>query len=478
MADLTNKKRLEDQQIRSQLTREQLAFSLPGAWCMYTNPGMWRYYRHIEFVEDKILDVFNGKSDRLLISLPNQYGKSEYVSRGFSSWYLGRRPNDRTILASYDSEFAESWGRKSRDTLEEFGPAVFGVGVDPDHHAGKDWATINVSGNGKKFRGGMRTAGAGGGIAGKPAELILVEDPIKNVEQAMSKREMRKIQEWWKGDVHARVTPDTSIIVIMTRWGEDDLIGWLMQQEKEGGEHWDKCFLAEIAEKDDPLGRKEGEPLWPEQRPLEWCMKKKATLGEYWWQANRQCKPTRIGGNIIKINWFRRYNSLPERDDIDLVLVSVDTASSKDELADYTVIGVWYVVDNKYYLVDVIRDRLSHPELLETVYGVADVHKPNDIIVENKGSGISLIQHLEEETPFSVTGIEPKGDKEMRLINESNTIKTGRVFLPESGSQPWLFDFEAEISAFPNVNYKDQCDMLSQFLFYMRTNRSGKDILW
>jgi predicted phage terminase large subunit-like protein len=155
------------------------------------------------------------------------------------------------------------------------------------------------------------------------------------------------------------------------------------------------------------------------------------------------------------------------------IILSFDTAQKEKELNDYTVCGVWYVYDNKYYLIDVMRERMDHPRLLATAKNLYAMWKPHVILIEDKASGTSLIQHLDNEVSAPIIPVTPTTDKITRMAVESPIIEAGQVYLPEAGSQPWLYTFEEEIRAFPNSARKDQVDMLSQFLGWARerTNR-------
>jgi len=452
------------------LRQEDLAYALPGAFANYCSEGIWQYARHFSLIEDVMMEVVAGRVKRLIINMPPQNGKSSFISHYFTAWYLGRFPNKKVILTSYEADFAASWGRKARDTLEQFGERIFGIKVSQKSAAANFWQLEN-------HQGYMATAGAGGPITGKGADLMIIDDPIKNQEEALSVNATQKIIDWYRSTVMTRMAPDGIIIIIMTRWSYEDLVGWIereeMKMELSSKNKWHKICLPAIAVRNDPLGRLEGEALWPERYDLDWLQDQRKWLGTHWFEAMYQQNPTPVGGNLIKLNWFRRYTTQPQRDKVEQIVLSIDTAQKDKEVNDYTVIGVWFIFENHYYLVDVLRDRYDHPKLLLIIKHLCEHWRPNTVLIEDKGSGISIIQHLEQETTIPVISIDPKGDKIMRLQNESASIEAGNVYLPEEGSQPWLPDFEQEIMSFPNSVRKDQVDMLSQFLFWSRELSSG-----
>lgn len=447
---------------------EHLAYSMPGALANLASNGEWQYAPHLGYLEDKLLEVVDGKLTRLLISMPPQNGKSSLISQYFSAWFLGRFPTRKVILASYESTFASSWGRKARDVLEATGEDVFDVKVAQRSRAVNYWET--------EQGGYMATAGAGGSITGRGADIFIIDDPIKNSVEALSTTRQDQIWEWFRTTVYTRLSPDAALIVIMTRWTVNDLIGRLLDEQERGGDVWTYVNLPAIAEEEDPLGRKEGEALWPNRYNLEWLEARKRVLGEFWFNAMYQGKPVPQAGFIVNVKWFRRYHTPPMRSAADMIVLSMDTAMNDREINDYTAIMVWFLVENAYYLIDVLRDRFDYPRLQEVTTNMIARWAPHAVLIENRGSGMSLIQSLEGQAP--VVSMDPTGggNKNIRLQVETPAIEAGQVYLPEDGSVPWLFDFVEEIRAFPNTRWRDQGDCLSQFLRWARERRVGVEM--
>lgn len=198
----------------------------------------------------------------LIIEAPPRHGKSEFISRYLPAWYVARYPERRVILASYAAEFARSWGRKARALVEEFGPEWFGVEVSKEQHAAVDWELADHG-------GGMVTAGVGGPLTGRGAHLMIIDDPVKNDEEALSERTREHHWDWWQATASTRLEPGGVAIVMATRWHKDDLTGRLLRAASDGeGEPVTRVCLPAIATDGDYLGRQPGEPLWPERPQL------------------------------------------------------------------------------------------------------------------------------------------------------------------------------------------------------------------
>ncbi len=441
---------------------------MPGALANYATNGLWKYARHLKYIEDKLLAVAEGKIDRLLISVPPQHGKSMLTSQYFTAWFLGRFPDKKVILTSYEATFAASWGRKSRDILEEHGEKVFGVKISSSSAAADHWEIHD-------HLGGMVTAGAGGSITGKGGDLLIIDDPIKNNQEALSATRLNAIWEWYQATVYTRLSPTGAIVVIMTRWSPEDLVGRLLQDQKDGGDEWVNVCLPAIAEEGDQLGRKEGEPIWPQRYSLKWVEQRKRVLQAFWFEALYQQRPAPRAGYVINIDWFRRYRVPPERKKAEMVVLSFDTAQKESELSGYTVCTVWYFYDSSYYLIDVVRDRYRHPRLISVAKNLVERWRPHAVLIEDKATGSSLIEHLRDETSAPVLPIEPQdiGSKAVRMQNETPAVEAGQVHIPEDGTAVWLYDFIEELRSFPNSTHKDQVDSFSQFLRWARERGSG-----
>jgi predicted phage terminase large subunit-like protein len=299
------------------------------------------------------------------------------------------------------------------------------------------------------------------------AQGIFIDDPVKNRAEANSETYRENTYDWYKDDLYTRAEPGAFIILIMTRWNMGDLAGRILQEEgdaAEGGE-WFVINLPAVAGDTDILGRAPGEALCPERYDEEALARIKKVLGDSWY-ALYQGRPTAEEGNIIKRQWFRYYGTQPARNVTLEIVQSWDTASSEKELAAYSVCTTWIVTRLAYYLVDVYRERLDYPSLKRAAINQATKWSPNAVLIENKSSGMALIQDLKSDSLLPVISIEPEKDKITRLAVEAVAYEAGMVMHPERA--PWLVDFEAELTGAPYAEQMDQCDSTSQFLGWAR----------
>lgn len=274
-----------------------------------------------------------------MVMMPPRHGKSEFCSKIFPSWYEGTHPDCRSILTSYNATYAAEWGRKSRNLLEAEGWR-FGVKIDPTSHASDRW---NIEG----YEGGMVTAGAGGTITGRGADLLICDDPIKNAEEAHSKLLRNKVWDWWTSTAYTRLEPNGTAIVIQTRWHQDDLCGRLLKQQQDGGEPWRVLKLPAIGN--------DGAALWPERYSIDDLNRIKTTIGSYYFSALYQQDPIPDGGSFIQRDWLPIVDAVPSQ--CRRAVRYWDTANSTD--GDWTVGVLMTEWDGIYYVVDVVRVRCS-----------------------------------------------------------------------------------------------------------------------
>src|SRR3569832_1537772 len=232
----------------------------PADTAVHLSRGKWNKARHLAILSDWLRAAVLGERKRIVVTMPPRHGKSEEVSKWFPTWVLETFHDWRVMLSSYEAMYAASWGRKVRDLLEGHADELT-VRVKSNSKAADYWETTEG--------GGMMTAGAGGALTGKGANVLIVDDPIKNWAEANSPVVRERIWDWWQSTAYTRLEPDGIAIVVQTRWHEDDLAGRLLRGEAEGREKWDLLNLPAIAEAGDMMGREIGEPLWPERFGLQ-----------------------------------------------------------------------------------------------------------------------------------------------------------------------------------------------------------------
>lgn len=432
--------------------------------------------RHLDVVDDVLMRVSSGELKRVIIAMPPRHGKSERVSRKFPAWHIGRNPNDEVILASYSVDLSRGFSRIARDTLANH-PNIFDVSVDPANQSAESWGTDG-------HRGGLHAAGVGGPITGKGARIAIIDDPVKNAEEADSETMREKIWEWYTSTLYTRLTPDGRIIVVMTRWHEDDLVGRLLKKEAdeiaEGthkGEKWTVINFPALAEKDDYLGRAEGDPLWPEFGFDKDRMEQiKVDVGSRVFNALYQQRPSAADGNLLKREWWRYYdhNNPPP---FASMLLSVDAAFKDEDDSDYVVLQVWGKNGANMYLVDQIRAKLNFPATLQSINNMCAAY-PDAVVklIEDKANGSAIIQTLQGKLG-GIIPVNPEGGKVARVNAVSAYIESGNVYLPRT---TWIKDFVEEAASFPNGKNDDQVDAMSQalhrFIYFRGNLPQGEDL--
>ncbi len=419
---------------------------------------------HHQLLNNALMRVELGNVRRLMVFMPPGSAKSTYATVVFPSWFMGRKRGRNVICASYNTDLARKFSRKTRQIVRSSRyQDIFDTSLVADNRSVEDWALLNSS--------TYMCAGIMAGITGNRADGMVIDDPIKGRQDADSQTIRETIWQEYLASVRTRVKPGGFIVIIQTRWHEDDLSGRILPQDWNGqsgkviardGEEWEViCLQAECEVDDDPLGRKRGEWLWTEWFTPEHWAQEKITQGSRNWDALYQQKPKPSEGGMFKRPWVKRYKARPFEGQI---IQSVDSGNKPGQLNDPSVVGTWLVTRLGWYLLDVWRDRVDFPTLKHTVKNLANDWKPGGIIIEDKASGTQLIQELRATTRLPVIAFDPTphGDKVMRANDVSPLVESGLVFLPEEAT--WLIDFEREFFSFPLSTTKDQVDMLSQFL--------------
>ncbi|HUE74827.1 MAG TPA: phage terminase large subunit [Pirellulaceae bacterium] len=287
-----------------------------------------------------------GRLDGLVVSMPPQHGKSELCSKYLPAWYLGTFPDRRVILTSYEADFAGTWGRKARDLLDQWGH-LFGVAVSKRSSSVHRW---DLEGR----EGGMTTAGVGGPITGRGAHLLVIDDPIKNDEEARSATHRQKQWDWWQSTASTRLRPGALMVVIQTRWHRDDLTGRLIREAQTNGQRWRVVKLPALAEAHDPLGRSPGEALWPEVYTAEKLQQIKNSRTNYYWRSLYQQDPLAEGGLEWPESFFGPKIWFEERPQYrQCRVVALDPSKGRDgKLGDYSAFILLDVGDDGTLYVD------------------------------------------------------------------------------------------------------------------------------
>ena len=423
-------------------------------FCLYTYPN-YDDAEHLYKIADKLEAVERGEIKRLMIFAPPRHGKTETASIRFGAWYLGRNQQRQVIATSYAESLAYSNSYSVRTTIES--PQYQRLwDISLDRSGAIRWQLEGKDNN----RASYIAAGVGGGITGEGADLLIIDDPFKNREEAESPVIREKVWSWYRTVARTRLQPDAAVILIMTRWHCDDLAGKLLKQAEENPEadQWEVLHLEAIDENDNAL--------WPGQYPIEELIKIRASIGSQDFTALYQGSPTEAKGNVFKRHWWKYYKARPK---FNRLIQVWDTAFKENEENDYSVCALWGETDDGYYLVDVWREKVEFPELKRAVRAAYESAHPDMVIVEDKASGQSIIQELKRGEPGQpkIPIMPQKADtsKLARAKSVTPLIESGWVWLPEYA--PWLHDFVEEHSAFPTGSHDDQVDTTSMALGYL-----------
>jgi predicted phage terminase large subunit-like protein len=450
---------------------EDFAHSRLLAYAAYQWPG-YQPARHHRLIARHLEAVERGDITRLMIFMPPRAGKSMLVSEFFPAWYLGRNPNHYLIAATYAQELADDFGRKVRNQIADpvFQTIFPGCMLTGDSQSAKRFHITQHSGDGTLTNGpsgAYFATGIGGPMSGRGAHLLLIDDAVKNREEAESSVIRQRNKDWFTSTAYTRLMPGGAVVIVMTRWHDDDLAGWLLRDQAH--ERWVVLNLPAIAEVEDEIGRKPGDPLWPEAFPLERLETIRTSIGSRDWASLYQQRPAPAEGGIFKAHWFKRYAK--QQDAYEQIVQSWDTASKAGELNDPSCCITFGVRKDGFDVLQVLTRRLEYPELKSLVERQAQDFGADAVLIEDKASGQQLLQDLKRGTKLPLIGITPTKDKITRAAAVSAMVEAGKVSLPTSA--PWLTDFEMELMTFPNCAHDDMTDALTQMLNWHRGRSSA-----
>jgi predicted phage terminase large subunit-like protein len=433
---------------------------------------------HHEFLIEHMEMIHNREIMRLAISMPPGSAKSTYSSIRFAAWHLGRRPDDRWLQGAHTQTFAK----------DRLGKPVRGIMQDPRYRDVFPDMGISSSSSAADYfefvegKGYYKAVGVGVGIAGYRAEIAAIDDPLASREDAESPTIRRKLHDWFEDDFGTRPMPGSPMYVVATRWHEDDLIGYELNKMAEGRtEHdWTVINIPALAGPDDPLGRKEGEGLWPEVFGTAFYTAKKRASTSRSWNSLYQGVPTDEEGGVLARADIHRYKEVPEdqksktgaiiKKIVKRITLSVDAAEKANQRNDYSAATVWIETrDKKHYLIHANRDKIEFNDFVKWVDELARAFDVDQILIEDAGHGTQYIQlRKESKGPAPVIAQTTKNKtKEFRFDGVTPMFKTGQVLLPESGND-WIADLEQELLVFPNGRNDDYVDSVSQYLSYTR----------
>ncbi len=428
-------------------------------FCRYVWPEMLVGSHHKEIAE-KFDRVVSGQCKRLIIAMPPRHGKSQLGSYLFPAYLMGKMPQSKLIVGSHTAELAQRFGRMIRNLVddERYKELFPGTSLSADSKAAGRWSTNQ---GGEAF-----FIGKGGAMTGRGGDVIILDD-ILDEQDAVSDTAMENTWEWYTSGPRQRLQPGGAIILINTRWKTDDVAGRLLKNQSQlKADQWEVLEFPAIL----PSNK----PLWPEYWKLEELEKVKMSIGLQKWNAQWQQQPTNDDGAILKREWWRKWE-YDEPPPCEYIIQSYDTAYSKKETADYSVISTWGVftpdADSgpNLILLGVRRGRWDFPELKRVALEEYRYWNPDNVLIEAKATGTPLQQELRRVgipvTMYSPGGRRAGTDKISRANAVAPLLESGMVWASED---EWAQELIEECAAFPNGSHDDQVDSTTMALMRFR----------
>lgn len=424
-------------------------------WLAIARPEHSWGYRHFAAMQAVLDRVTSGELRRCYFQIPIRHGKTEHNTIGYAVYRLERNPKTRIIVASYNQRQADKFSREIRRLAR-----ARGVALSADRDAAGEWDTT--------AGGGVRAVGAGAGVAGVNADLILIDDPIGSREEAESPAHRDRVFDWITSDLLARAEPHTAVLKTMSRWHQDDPAGRLLDRQRD---LWHVLDLPAVAEPNDPLGRVEGEPLWPEMRGEQWLAEKRIELLEYGFASLLQGRPRPREGGMFKWDWWRTLDTIPTGC---RVVRYWDMAGTRPQGRgsdpDYTAGAAWtrlpsgesVLLHVKRFRVEVAaRDALIEQTAKEDLQrfgrgkvtywiekqaGISGDDATRQLVKRLQGHGIAVYTE------------HPTGSKTERATPLASAAMAGNVLLGPDRPEAWRDAFRLEAADFPFGAHDDQVD--------------------
>ena len=442
------------------------------AFCQYMQAD-YKIGRHHKIMADLLMEIAAGKKDRICVNIPPRHGKSQLVSIYFPAWFLGKYPDKKVLMVSHTTDLAVDFGRKVRNIIDsEAYKAIFPTSsLAADSKSAGRW---NTGAGGEYY-----ACGVGSALAGRGADLLLVDDPHSEQDVLNGNFEVfDRAYEWFTYGARTRLMPRGRVAIVQTRWHMDDLTGRLtrdMTQNDMSDQYEIVEFPAILETENNETGEFTQKALWPEWLPMDALLKTKASMPLFQWNSQYQQQPTAEEAALVKREWWRLWESeTPPK--CEYKIMSLDAAAEKNNRADYTAITVWGVFfheaenNHQIILLNSVKDRVEFPELKELAQEEYNHWKPDAFIVEKKSSGTPLYQELrrtgmiiQEYTPHRGTG-----DKFARLNSVADIIRAGLVWVPQTRFAEELVE---EVAGFPFMSHDDLVD--STVMALMRFRQGG-----
>jgi predicted phage terminase large subunit-like protein len=430
-------------------------------YAYYASDGDWLPYTALQVIADVVQAAIRKGGGRIIINIPPRHGKSELISHWLPVWFLDHFAHKNVILTSYGDKLAAKYGRMVRDEFRMNQNTWTNIGT---RDTVNDWITTEG--------GGMRTAGVGGPIIGFGADLFVIDDPHKNREEVQSVIMRDKVIDWFNSVVYSRLEPDATIVLIMQRWHDRDLTGYLLHEHEDDWLHIKMPAVCE--DTNDLLSRNVGDSLIPERYNEMDLHQIKTAVGSLVWAGMYQQRPAPEEGNIILRDWIQYYMRFPS--DIGRVVVSWDMNFKKTGKS-MCVGQVWHQKGSSHYLLHQERGRWDFPTALaKTValynYCTERWGHVKETMIEEAANGIGIIATIKGKMP-RVKGIKVSTSKIERMSDASPSVECGDVWVPHKSIAHWVDGLVDEWVTFPNADLDDQCDAFSQYINRYKVKKIG-----
>lgn len=425
-------------------------------FCIVMDPRYEVNWHHRE-IAHALERVESGECKRLIIEMPPRHGKSQLASIFFPTWYLGKNPDKEIITCSYSADLAQDFGSKARDVIQDTQyQTVFDTKLKADSKSKGKWHT--------QEKGSYTSVGIGGPITGRGANILLIDDPIKNREEAESEVYRQKVWDWYKSTAYTRLEQDGAVIVIMTRWHTDDLVGRLLEDMEMGKDQWERVRFQAISEESDEF-RAQEEPLWPDKYSYDNLLDIKKTLGPYDWQALYQQNPIASETQEFQRAWFKYYKDEDLRNK-DLYYYSVtDLAIGKGQQADETATILIAKEKDKpeIYIIDIYHGQLDPGQTIDYLFSLRAKYGSKFIRagIESVAYQKALHYFVKEEqrkreTYFDVVELKASGAKELRIRGLIPMYAAGVIYHNQTCNE-----LESQLMVFPVGRHDDMADALA-----------------
>ena len=414
---------------------------------------------HHKIIAKKFEAIASKKIKRLIVNMPPRHTKSEFASFLFPAWMMGREPRLKIIQTSHTAELAQRFGRKVRNLIDtqDYQNIFPGMELSADSKAAGRWET---NAGGEYF-----SAGVGGAITGRGADLLIIDDPHSE-QDALSATALENAWEWYSSGPRQRLQPGGSIVIVMTRWNTKDITGELIKaQGQPKADQWEVIEFPAIMPSD--------KPVWPEYWEKEELESVKASISIAKWNAQWQQNPTAEEGAIIKREWWQTWEK-SQMPGLMHVIQSYDTAFSKKETADYSAITTWgiFMPDERtpnIILLDMKKGRWDFPEMKEIAYDSYKYWEPESVVIEAKATGMPLTQELRMRGIPVINFTPSKGNDKLSRVNAvAPLFQSGVVWAPD---EVWAEEVIEECAAFPYGEHDDLVDSMTQALMRFRQGR-------